>query len=250
MRKNRKLTITKFMDSMNKIYKTTEYKDIIEPFDKSKSFTDKYSCVNNGVFAAAMKKIILANGGTEPTNVPLYKDNDALSSEVFDFYIEEYAKIKGYVAPIDPSDDEEDASNYIFELIILEGGEGFGLGGEKSGKPINDLVAGMTADIYMNIPDEMIGQGEEALISIFEDNLGWSNVTIEGTVAKGTLTSTVCDMNGGVDKWFDGEETDGVYEIEIHNGDVAFKMDGDYKMVIAVNKGTANTGDWVMYMRS
>lgn len=248
MRKNRKLTITKFMDSMNKIYKTTEYKDIVEPFDESKSFTDKYSCVNNGVFAAAMKKIILANGGTEPTNVPLYKDNDALSSEVFDFYIEEYAKIKGYVAPIEPSDDEEDASNYIFEFSLLNGGEGFGIE-EKSGKSVSDLVAGMIADVYMNIPDEMIGQGSEALFPMFEDSLGWSNVTIEGTVAKGTLTSTVCNMASGIDKWFDGEETDGVYEIEIHNGDVAFTMDGDYEMVIAINKGTANTGNWVMYMR-
>lgn len=246
MRKNRKLTITKFMDSMNKIYKTTEYKDIVEPFDKSKSFTDKYSCVNNGVFAAAMKKIILANGGTEPTNVPLYKDNDALSSEVFDFYIEEYAKIKGYVAPIDPSDDEENVPlRYRFEMLLnLE--EGTVDFVERSGKPKTDLVEGMVAEVFFDATAFITAtEGNiDDVKGMCESEYGWDNITANGNVVTGEITSIVCNTGSHTDRWISGEEVDGVYKTEIHNGDIIYRFSD---MTIAINKGYDPVNDWTLY---
>lgn len=244
MRKNRKLTITKFMDSMNKIYKTTEYKDIVEPFDESKSFTDKYSCVNNGVFAAAMKKIILANGGTEPTNTPLYKDNDALSSEVFDFYIEEYAKIKGYI-PEENDPGEDVPSRYRFEMILdLEAGSVDFI--ERSGKPKTDLVEGMVAEVFFDATAFMAateGNIEDVKVTC-ENDYGWANVTANGNVITGEITSIVCNTGSHTDRWISGEEVDGVYKTEIHNGDIIYRFSD---MTIAINKGYDPVNDWTLY---
>lgn len=234
---SKRLTNAQFKESCGKIL---EAKGIENDFVITKM--DNYISVSNKTFADFMNKI-------NTTKIEFDKDHvrtRAITNEVFDSYIEQYAKDNGYVPPVKPNKPST-SENYIFEFTLLYGGEGFAIR-ETTGKSVNDLTAGMTAEVYMEIPDEILGGGED-MTPMFEDSLGWSNVTIEGKIAKGTIESSVCNMSSGIDKWFEGEETDGVYEIEIHNGDVAFTMDGDYKMVIAINKGTANTGNWVMYMR-